>query len=335
MVSPSTPLRAGGPALRIVFFGTPAFAVPALERLLASPHSVAAVVTQPDRPRGRGHRRSAGPVKALAVAHGVALLQPERIRDASNSRDYAFHDALRALRADLGVVAAYGRILPDAVLAVPRLGFVNIHASLLPKYRGASPIQRAVIAGERETGVSIMRVVRALDAGPVFAARARPIGAEETAEDVERDLARLGADLLIEVIEAIARGDAVERPQDDAAATYAGKLTKEDAWLDWTEPARRLHDRVRGLRPWPTACTSLHGRRYLILRSQPLDDVAGAAPGTILEANGDALVAAAGGGTALRLLQIQPEGKRVLSAREFLAGHKVRVGDHFEGGPRA
>jgi methionyl-tRNA formyltransferase len=230
------------------------------------------------------------------------------------------------------VVAAYGRLLPDEVLAVPRLGFVNIHASLLPKYRGASPIQRALIAGERETGVSIMRVVTALDAGPVFATRARPIRPDETAAEAERDLAQLGAALLIEVVDGIARGDAVEQPQDDAGATYAAKLTKEEAWLDWTQPAQRLHDRVRGLQPWPNACTSLHGRRYLILRTQPLEGVAKAIPGTILEAKGDSLVAAAGDGTALRLLQVQPEGKRALGAREFLAGHKVQVGDRFEGG---
>jgi methionyl-tRNA formyltransferase len=186
------------------------------------------------------------------------------------------------------------------------------------------------MAGERETGVSIMRVVKALDAGPVFATQARPIGPDETADEVERDLARLGADLLLEVIEALARGDASERPQDEAAATYAGKLTKEAARLDWAEPARRLHDRVRGLRPWPNACAFLHGRRYLILRSQPLDGAGVAPAGTILEARGDDLIVAAGGGTALRLLLIQPEGKRPLSARAFLAGHKVRAGDRFQ-----
>jgi methionyl-tRNA formyltransferase len=229
------------------------------------------------------------------------------------------------------VVAAYGRILPQAVLGAPRLGLLNIHASLLPKYRGASPIQRAVMSGERETGVSIMRVVEALDAGPVLAARARTIGADETAEEIEHDLARLGASLLIEVVDALERGEAVERPQDDAAATYAAKLTSDERWLDWTERATRLHDRVRGLRPWPNACTSLGGRRYLILRSEPVEGVSDKAPGTILQASGDDLVVAAGGGTALRVLQIQPEGKRALSAREFLAGHKLRAGDRFEG----
>ena len=203
-----------GRALRIVFFGTPAFAVPTLDALLrASPHTVVGVVTQPDRPRGRGQKTSDAPVKARARAAGVPVLQPDRLKDP------AFIDALTALNADLGVVAAYGRILTEAILATPRLGMINVHGSLLPRYRGAAPVHRAVIAGERETGVTIMRVVKALDAGPMLATAHRPIAPDETSEEVERDLAHLGATLLAStIVDQIADGRAAETPQDDAAS---------------------------------------------------------------------------------------------------------------------
>jgi methionyl-tRNA formyltransferase len=320
--------------LRIVYFGTPAFAVPALERLLATRHTVVAVVTQPDRPSGRGQQVREGPVKAVATAHGIPVLQPERIKDPS------FHDALRARAPDFGVVAAYGRILPDDVLSLPPLGLINIHASLLPAYRGASPIQHAVINGDPETGISIMRVVRELDAGPVFATARRAVGADETSVDVERDLARIGADLMVTVVDAIGRGTARSEPQDEARATYAAKLTKADGLLDWSQPARTVHNRVRGLHPWPHAHSYLGGRRYVILRTQILDSGAGLQTGpsnlsigdrtgVVLEAQGDDLIVAAGGGSPLRVLQIQPEGKRPMAAREFLAGHRVRAGERF------
>ena len=313
-------------ALRIVYFGTPAFAVPALERLLASRHAVVAVVTQPDRPSGRGQHLHEGPVKAAAVAHGVPVLQPEKIKAPS------FHDALRARAPDLGVVAAYGRILPDEVLSLPPLGLINIHASLLPAYRGASPIQHAVINGDPETGVSIMRVVRELDAGPVFAMARRPLAGDETSVEVEHDLAQIGAELTLTVVDAIARGDAVAQAQDEARVTYAGKLTKADGLLDWGQPARSLHNRVRGLHPWPHAHSFLGGHRYVIMRTQVLDaERAGhpSTPGLVLEAHGDDLIVAAGDGSALRVLGIQPEGKRAMTPREFLAGHRVRAGERF------
>ena len=192
-----------GRSLRIVFFGTPAFAVPTLDALLGSRHQIAGVVTQPDRPRGRGQQVSDAPVKARAAAAHVPILQPERMRDP------AFVKALAALQADLGVVAAYGKILTDEVLATPALGLVNVHASLLPKYRGAAPVHRAIVAGERETGVTIMRVVSALDAGPMLAAVRRPVGPDETSEDVERDLAAIGAKLLVSTVDAVADDAAV------------------------------------------------------------------------------------------------------------------------------
>jgi len=315
--------------LRIVYFGTPTFAVPALERLLDSRHAIVSVVTQPDRPRGRGQHVHEGPVKALAAARGVSVLQPEKIKDG------LFQDALRVRAPDLGVVAAYGRILPDELLALPPLGFINIHASILPAYRGASPIQHAVMNGDPETGVSIMQVVRELDAGPVFATARRAVAPDETSVDVERDLARIGADLVIDVVDGISRGDAVARPQDDARVTYAGKLTKADGLLDWNQPARTLHNRIRGLHPWPHAHSFLAGHRYVILRSEVLD-TGGAGlktgpsrSGVVLEAHGGDLIVAAGDETALRVLEIQPEGKRPMTARDFLAGHRARPGDRF------
>src|SRR5436309_548417 len=285
--------------LRIVFFGTPEFAVPALDALLAaSPHAVVGVVTQPDRPRGRGHQVSDAPVKARARATGLPVLQPERLKD------QAFLDSLAALRADLGVVAAYGKILTDTVLTTPRLGLINVHASVLPRYRGAAPVHRAIIDGELATGVTIMRVVKALDAGPMLAKDHRAIGQDETSDEVERDLARLGSRLLVGVVDQIARGNAQDTAQDDAAATYAPRLTKDDGVIDWSWPAVRVHNLIRGLHPWPHAFSFLHGRRLILLRSKAVAAGPGATdllaapapsgsrdptglPGTILEASGE------------------------------------------------
>ena len=313
--------------LRVVFFGTPDFAVPTLEALLGSRHRVAGVITQPDRPRGRGQRTTAAPVKAVAAAAAVPILQPQRLRDA------AFLDALTALNADLGVVAAYGKILTDQVLAVPERGLLNVHASLLPRYRGAAPVHRAVIAGERETGVTIMRVVLALDAGPMLARAPRPIAANETSEEVEHDLARLGAALLVETLDRLAAGDVAETPQIESEATYAPKLTKEDGLVDWSSPAERIHDLIRGLHPWPHAVTFLGGRRFILRQSRWTNGrSAGVTAGTIVEAAGDHLVVATGSGV-LEIREIQAEGKRPMTVREFLPGHQVMPGTRFTSSP--
>ena len=309
-------------ALRIVFFGTPAFAVPTLDALLASRHTVVGVVTQPDRPRGRGHHVSDAPVKARALAARIPVLQPDRLKDPQ------FMAELTALRADLGVVAAYGKILTDAVLAQPRLGLINVHASLLPKYRGAAPVHRAVIAGERETGVTIMRVMKALDAGPMLASARRAIGPEETSEEVERDLARQGAALLVSTTDALAQGIAGETPQDESQATYAPRLTKDEGVLDWSQPADRIHDRIRGLHPWPLAYAFLNQRRIILRRSTVAAAARPADPGVVVEAAGDRLLVATGAG-ALAIRELQLEGKRPMTAREFLAGHPVVEGDRF------
>jgi methionyl-tRNA formyltransferase len=308
---------------RVVFFGTPAFAVPTLDALLSSRHTVVGVVSQPDKPRGRGQHSSDAPVKARVITAGLPLLQPEKLRDPG------FLERLCALGADIGVVAAYGRILTDAVLSIPRLGLLNVHASLLPRYRGAAPVHRAIIAGEHETGITIIRLVKALDAGPMLATTRRQIDPNETSYELERELAMLGASLLASTLERIAAGSVSETPQDDALATYAPKLTKEDGTIDWSQPARAIHNLIRGLYPWPHAHTFLHARRLILLRSNVSDGGgAGAAPGTVLSAHGDELRVASGHGV-VSILELQVEGKRPMGARDFLAGHRVAPGERF------
>ena len=309
--------------LRVVFFGTPEFAVPSLDALLASRHQVVAVVTQPDRRRGRGQKTTIGPVKARAAAAGVPVLQPERLKD------QLFLDALAGLHADLGVVAAYGKILTDSVLAAPRLGMINVHASLLPRHRGAAPVHRAIIAGDTETGVTIMRVVKALDAGPMLAKVARAIGPNDTSDEVERDLASKGAALLVTTIDAMIEGRVHETPQIDADATYAHRLTKDDGLVDWSRSAEAIHNQIRGLHPWPHAFTFARGQRLILHRSAPeVTGVVIGAPGIIVEATGDRLVVGTGD-RSLDLLVIQVEGKRPMAAREFLAGHPLTAGERF------
>jgi methionyl-tRNA formyltransferase len=327
--------------VRIVFLGTPAFAVPSLEALIASPHEVAAVVSQPDRPKGRGHQVHATATKAIAGAHGIPVLQPAKIRDD------AFLQQIRDLKPDLGVVVAFGRLLPDALLAIPRLGMINVHASILPRYRGAAPIQRAVLAGDTETGVTIMRVITEMDAGATFATASVPIPPDATSGEMEHTLARVGAQLLLPVVDDLAAGRAIETPQDASRATHAAKITKEEGAIDWTEPADVVHNKVRGLQPWPLASTRLAGERLVLRRTAPPSPGArspfrhdGArpperrngdlTPGTVLRADGDDLIVACGGGTALRVLEIQPEGRRTMTAREFLAGRGVAEGARFE-----
>jgi methionyl-tRNA formyltransferase len=313
-------------ALRIVFFGTPAFAVPSLEALIRSPHDVVAIVSQPDRPKGRGQQLQPTPTKQTALAHDIAVVQPAKIREE------AFLQAMRDLRPDLGVVVAFGRILPDALLAIPRLGMINVHASILPRYRGAAPIQRAVLAGDAETGVTIMRVASELDAGPTFAVARAPIPPDATSGDMERVLAALGAEALVPVVDALAEGRAVETPQDHAAATHAAKITKDEGRIEWSAPAPLIHNLVRGLQPWPLASTLLNGERLVLRRTAVAERgtaMAATAAGTAVQAQGDDLIVACGGGTALRILEIQPEGRRTMTAREFLAGRTRLEGVRF------
>jgi methionyl-tRNA formyltransferase len=304
----------------LIYFGTPAFAVPTLRALLESTHRVVALVSQPDRPSGRGQHVAPTPTKQVALEAGVPILQPVKLRDE------AFLATIASYEADLGVVAAYGRILPDSLLRIPRLGMINVHGSLLPKYRGAAPVHRAVIAGEETTGITIMRVVAELDAGAMLAVATRPIGSDETSVEVEHDLAEIGARALVDVVNRLARGPIVETPQDDALATYAPKLEKSEGPINWDLPGRDIHNRVRGLQPWPMASTTVQGVRYVIHRTQLTDQISDAPPGTIVEASRDILSVVSGDGKVLRILAIQPEGRRAMTVREFLSGRQLIPG---------
>jgi methionyl-tRNA formyltransferase len=308
------------PPLRIAYFGTPAFAVPTLQRLLASRHTVSLLVSQPDRPKGRGQHLVPTATKEVALAHSVPVLQPERLRDE------AFLRAVADLQLDLGVVAAYGRLLPDALLAIPRLGMINVHGSLLPRWRGAAPVHRAVIEGDTETGVTIMRVVKELDAGAMFAIDRRAIGPDETSVEIERDIAEMGARLLVGTVEALADGRAAETPQPAEGVTYAAKLTKAESAVAWTEPAARIHNLVRGLQPWPLVAARLGDLRVLVHRTSLTSETSNQPPGTVVRAEGDHLEVVAGDARVVRILELQPEGRRVMRAREFLAGRRIPVG---------
>jgi methionyl-tRNA formyltransferase len=307
----------------VVFFGTPQFAVPSLRRLLDSTHSVAGVITQPDRPRGRGQKITHAPVKALALERGIPVYQPDRLKPPEVA------DTLRGWQADLGVVAAYGRIIPEHLLTIPRLGMINVHASLLPKYRGAAPVHRAVINGDSQTGVTIMRVVKELDAGGMFAKVTRPIRPDETSDVVETALSEMGAELLVTVVDQLVSGTAREEPQDDAQATYAPRLTKEEGLIDWTRSASEIHNRIRGLYPWPHAYTFFKATRLIVLRSEAATAGATAAsPGAILRVTSEAIHVATGDGE-LAMLDVQPEGRRAMRAHDFLLGHRLAAGETF------
>ena len=309
--------------MRVVFFGTPQFAVPSLEQLIQSAHDVVGVVTQPDRPRGRGQKVTDAPVKVTAVQHGLPVFQPARLRDPE------VKETLTRWAPELGVVAAYGKILPESVLNLPRFGMINVHASLLPRYRGAAPVQRAVIDGMPETGVTIMRMVLDLDAGGKFAKVTRPIGSDETSDIDERDLAHLGASLLLHVIDDLAAGRAVEEPQNDSLSTYASKITKEEGLIDWTLAATDIHNRVRGLYPWPHAFSYLNGERLIVMRSHVAPEPTSADPGTIVDVSSGAISVATGHGERLAIDEVQPEGRRAMKVRDYLAGHPIQPGTRF------
>lgn len=299
--------------MRVLFYGTPAFALPTLGALLER-HAVVAVVTQPDRPAGRGQRLEAPPVKQLAASRALPVLQPERLRDAG------WAERLRAFDADVAVVVAFGQILPRDVLAAPRRGSINVHASLLPRYRGAAPVAWTIIRGERETGVTTFLMDEGMDTGPILLQRAAPIGPEETAGELGTRLAEIGAQLLLETLERFDR--LVPEPQDERLATRAPRLTKADGVLDWRRPAAELAARVRGLNPWPGATTPSPVGRLLIWRARA---VAGSGePGVLTAAAGTLAV---GTGEALLLpVEVQPENRRAVTWEAFLRGARLAPG---------
>jgi len=296
--------------LAVVFAGTPDFAVPSLEAIASSRHRLVAVFTQPDRPSGRGRRLAAGPVKERALALGIPVRQPESLRDAQA------HEAIASFAPDVMVVVAYGLLLPADVLALPRLGCLNVHASLLPRWRGAAPIARAILAGDAATGVCIMRMESGLDTGPVMLARELAIGARMTAGELELRLAEEGGAALAAALDALAAGTAKFTPQDPRDATYAAKLTKAEARLDWHEDAAALERRVRALNPRPVAETTLDGAQLRIFESLVVSASPGAVPGTILSAGAGGIVVMTGE-QALALTRVQLPGRRAVSAAEL------------------
>ena len=304
--------------LRLVFAGTPEFARPCLDACLDSAFEVIAVYTQPDRPAGRGRKLVASPIKQRAQDAGIAVEQPESLKSA------AALERLRDFAPDLLVVVAYGLILPRAVLAVPRLDCWNVHASLLPRWRGAAPIQRAILAGDEETGVDLMRMEAGLDTGPILIERRTPIAARETGGSLHDRLAVLGADALAEGLARVARGETLApRAQADAGVEYARKLDKSEARLDWNEPAIELERKVRAFDPWPVAEAELHGERVRIWSAQALDDETDASPGAFVGGGRDALDVATGRGV-LRILEIQREGGRRVSVRDWQNARRDR-----------
>ena len=311
--------------MRIVFWGTPDFAVPSLRALLGEAHEVVGVVTQPDRPAGRGRALRASPVKLLAVEEVMPVLQPER------ARGDEFMAALRALEPELSVVVAFGQILRQEVLDLPTLGSINVHASLLPQLRGAAPINYSILEGHAETGVTIMRMVPALDAGPILQQVREPIGEQETASDLTARLSEIGAEALIETLAMLELGGLEERPQDDARASYAPRITRETATIDWSRPASEVERRIRALDEVPGARTLWRGndlKLYRPLVEPGLDDV----PGTVLRVEpGDPehglLIAC--GRDAVWVREVKPEGKRRMTAAEWLRGRGAAPGERL------
>lgn len=307
--------------MNLVYLGTPSFAVPTLEAVLAAGHRVLTVVTQPDRPKGRGREPAASPVKQFALAHGLPVFQPERIRHPDAVEE------LRALGADAMVIVGYGQIIPQPIIDLAPGGIINVHASLLPKYRGAAPIQWAIARGETVTGVTTMRIDAGLDTGAILLREETAIGADETAPEVSGRLAGLGAALLVRTLATAPR----PVPQDPAQATLAPILTKEDGRIDWARPAIEIHNQVRGLLPWPGAHTVFRGRTLQIWKSRVLLHSVPREPGGLL--HDGAVAAACGAGTGLELLEVQLEGKKRLPAADFAMGQRF-AGNEMLGGPR-
>jgi len=304
----------------LIFAGTPAFAVPALTALQAAGHRVLAVYTQPDRPAGRGRRLHESAVKQHALALGLEVRQPPDLKGRSSE--------LAALGADAMIVIAYGVLLPPDVLATPKYGCINVHASLLPRWRGAAPIARAIEAGDRVTGVTIMQMDAGLDTGPMLLARETPIHEEDTAATLHDRLSVLGASALIETLDALARGAITPRKQDNALACYARKLTKEEAVLDWALPATVLARRARAFNPWPVATTRIGDRALRVWEARASLDQQSASAGTIVAADPEGIAVACGTGTLI-LTRVQLEGGKPLSTGQFLNGRQVRVGERL------
>jgi methionyl-tRNA formyltransferase len=308
--------------VRLIFLGTPEFAVPTLEGVVAAGHEIAAVLTQPDRPKGRGHELAAPPAKEAALRLGLAVHQPERIRAPE------VIGFLRELQPEAMVVVGYGKILPQPIIDIPPHGILNVHASLLPNYRGAAPIQWAIANGETRTGVTTMRIDAGLDTGDILLQAGTAIGPEETAMELSPRLARMGAELLVETLARLADGTLVGVAQDSTRASFAPVLRKEDGRIDWTRTSAEVYNRFRGFLPWPGSTTRFRGHRLQVWKARVGGEVAGL-PGSLHGAKGR-LFASCGGGTSLELVEVQLEGKRRMSAVDFLNGYQLGENEVLE-----
>jgi methionyl-tRNA formyltransferase len=305
------------PQLRLVFMGTPEFACPTLQRLIERGDEIVAVVTQPDRPKGRGQQLAPPPVKVLAERHGIPVLQPAKVRAPE------FIELVREMTPDLIVVVAFGQILPKALLDIPRNGCINVHASLLPRYRGAAPINWCIINGETETGVTTMQMDVGLDTGDMLVKRSTPIDPDEDSSSLHDRLAAIGADALAETLELLLAGKLVPEKQDDHLSCYAPMLKKEDGLIDWGKGAREIKNLVRGVTPWPGAFTYLHGRTVKVSRVSAAEGTG--LPGTVLRADRRGIEVACGSDSVL-IQELQMEGRKRLAATEFLAGYRIEPG---------
>ncbi|HLW54964.1 MAG TPA: methionyl-tRNA formyltransferase [Candidatus Angelobacter sp.] len=309
--------------MRVVFCGTPQFAVPSLERLYAEAFDIPLVVTQPDRPSGRGMEMTASPVKQAATYMELPITQPEKIKN-----NQYFRDRLRKLQPDAIVVVGYGRIIPPWMLALPPAGNINVHASLLPKYRGAAPIQWAIASGETVTGVTTMLLNEGLDTGDIFLQKEIPIAPDDTAVTLAPRLAGIGADLLVATLRGLENATLRPTPQDNSRATLAPILKKEDGLINFSRPAAVIYNRLRGFQPWPGAYINFRGKNLKIASAQPTELYATLSPGELL-ASGDRLFVGCGNDTSLELLELQPEGKKIISARDFLSGYRLQPGERL------
>ena len=305
--------------MKILFMGTPDFAVPSLQALIEAGHEIVGVFTQPDKPKNRGMKLLPTPVKVVALEHDIPVFQPTKLRDGTAL------ETIQGLAPDLIVVAAYGRILPQEILDYPKLGCINVHSSLLPKYRGSAPIHWAILNGDAESGVTIMNVVLELDAGDIISQAVTPIDPDETVENLHDRLAHMGAKLLVDTVVAIENGTATRTPQQADLVTHAPMLSRALSPMDFTRPARELHNQVRGLIPWPAAVTELNGTRCKIFSTSVLAETTGKEPGTVIAADKKGLKIACGGGTVLQINELQADGGKRLKAADYLRGHPIPV----------
>lgn len=304
--------------MKILFMGTPSFAVPSLQALYEAGHQIVGVFCQPDKP-GNRMKMTLCPVKEYALSKDIPVFQPTKLRDGEAMR------VIEALAPDLIAVAAYGRLLPDEMLAYPKMGCINVHSSLLPKFRGSAPINWAILTGETVTGVTIMHMAHDMDAGDIILQRATPIDPEETADVLYDRLAAMGGELVVEAVQALADGTATRTPQDDSQATLAPMLSKELSPMDFTKPAQVLHDQVRGLYPWPAAVMELDGLRCKVLKTSLTGETTAQQPGTLVQADKKGLKVACGDSKVLELVTIQPDGKKAMAATAFLMGHPIKL----------